>query len=165
MDDFTDEILDYEPDDQDQPQRNKGGRPRGSRNRPKGHFLTEDKIEFMRQTIFPHASQDMREYLEARFTGKVRLDPVEELEIVALQVAFIQSDCFHFFMKNGAQIGQAYPKFLSEVRQIMTNLEDMQRRRRDEAKGETDEDAVDLTNRSAALAKFKSLPTEDEEPI
>ena len=122
----------------------KVGRPKKSY----GAKVTEGHLKELYNRVQNHLTPEHRDYMEKVIKGKVEVDPVREMQLLVRYLALLAFAAAEWALED-RKVTQDLAKLLGEHRQALKDLEDMQRKRRDEAIKQADDDIlIDATQKS-----------------
>jgi len=148
IDDDDEEDIEDFPSPAIVPPRKGPGRPKGGRTTSSGAKVTEGHLKELYYRVANHLTPEHRDYMNAVIKGKVEVDPVREMQLLVRYLAILAFAAAEWALED-RKVTQDLAKLLGEHRQALKDLEDMQRRRRDEAFKKQDDDIlIDATQKS-----------------
>lgn len=121
----------------------RGGRPLGSKNKPKDEVMTQEKLNKLYNRVEHMLDEDHRKYLKQVITGKTHIDPVREGELLLRLLSIVVTESLGWALSKQA-ISRDLAALVGEYRMGIKDLEDMRRRREEQkVKFGTDERMVD----------------------
>lgn len=151
-------------DEPEKPQpKNKGGRPRGSKNKTAEQKMMEGKLKTLFKRIEHMLDPEQRAYMQDVVNGRVKFDAIKEAELLIRYMSVYTSAILEGALGTedepvaSVKASQDIAKVLAEYRMGIKDIEEMKRKREEmQMKSGENERMVDPT-RESAMARFQSI--------